>query len=253
MINRWLNHEAPTTGDLAQRVYSGRLIGAESRLVLHGGGNTSVKTLHTDILGQQVPVIYVKASGADMATAGAEGYVGLRLEHLRRLSTLQALSDQEMINEIRTQILDFRCPNPSLETLMHVFIPFKYADHTHPDAILTLTNQVNAETHIRNALGQVRPGAVKNQVRPGAIKNNDVVILNYITPGFKLARAVHEVFLEHPGCRAIVLMYHGLITCGESAQEAYDLTIELVSRAEQYIEAARKSQVSVTPTTTVST
>ncbi|MBF0593290.1 MAG: bifunctional aldolase/short-chain dehydrogenase [Nitrospirae bacterium] len=242
MINRWLDSEAPTTGDLAQRVYSGRLIGAERQLVLHGGGNASVKTTHTDLLGQRIPVIYVKASGADMAVAGPEGYVGLRLEYLKRLSVLETLSDQEMINEIRTQILDFRCPNPSLETLMHVFIPFKYADHTHPDAILTLTNQTNAEAHIRGALG------------------NDVVILNYITPGFKLARAVHEAFSENPRCRAIVLMYHGLITCGESARESYDLTIELVSRAEEYIQSKVKSdllltvagQVRATPATTLS-
>ncbi|MBV6340778.1 bifunctional aldolase/short-chain dehydrogenase [Candidatus Magnetobacterium casense] len=248
MINRWSakkpdNHKVPPADDLAQRVHSGRLIGLERRLVLHGGGNTSVKTTHTDILGQQIPVIYVKASGADMATAGPEGYVGLRLEYLQRLSVLQAMSDQQMINEIRTQMLDYRCPNPSLETLMHVFIPFKYIDHTHPDAILTLTNQTNAQTHIRNALGQVRPEAVKN---------NDVVILDYITPGFKLAKAVSEVFSDNPGCRAIVLMYHGLITCGESARESYDLTIELVSRAERYIESARKSQIVVTPVTTVS-
>ncbi|WP_040333632.1 bifunctional aldolase/short-chain dehydrogenase [Candidatus Magnetobacterium casense] len=247
MINRWSakksDTEAPPVGDLEQRVYSGRLIGAESRLVLHGGGNTSVKTTHTDILGQQIPVIYVKASGADMATAAEEGYVGLRLEYLQRLSVLKAMSDQEMITEIRTQMLDYRCPNPSLETLMHVFVPFKYVDHTHPDAILTLTNQTNAQTHIRNALGQVRPGA---------INNNDIVILDYITPGFKLAKAVYEVFSDNPGCRAIVLMYHGLITCGESARESYDLTIELVSRAERYIESAQKSRVSVTPATTVS-
>ncbi|MBF0344655.1 MAG: bifunctional aldolase/short-chain dehydrogenase [Nitrospirae bacterium] len=230
MENKWNDTELPATDDLAQRIYTSRLLGVERQLIMHGGGNASVKTTHTNILGDCRAVIYVKASGADMAVVGQEGYVGLELDYLKRLSTLDNLSDEDMINEIRTHVLDYRCPNPSLETLMHVFIPYKYVDHTHPDAILTLTNQANADAHIRNALG------------------SDVVVLNYITPGFKLAKAVYKALSGSPHCRAIVLMYHGLITFGESAKESYDLTIELVRRAKKYIE---RFSVNAMSTTTV--
>ncbi|MBF0566944.1 MAG: bifunctional aldolase/short-chain dehydrogenase [Nitrospirae bacterium] len=208
--------------DLPYRIYSSRLMGSDRRLVLHGGGNTSVKTTFTNVLGDTVPAIYVKASGYDMATIGEDGFAGLDLQYLLRLKALREMSDEEMVNEFRTHLFDYRCPTPSLETLLHVFLHHKFIDHTHPDSILTLTNQFDGEKILKEAIGE------------------DVIIIKYITPGFKLAKAALTAYESNPSSRAMVLMHHGLITWGETAKSSYDLTIELVNRAEQYIKARSK-------------
>jgi rhamnose utilization protein RhaD (predicted bifunctional aldolase and dehydrogenase) len=188
--------------DLALRAYSARLLGADSKLVLHGGGNTSVKASASNLLGELVPAIYVKASGHDLASIEPQGHAGLELDYLQRLRELPELNDEAMVREIRSRLFDYRSPNPSIETLVHAFLPAKFIDHTHADAILGLTNQVDGKELIQEAFG------------------DDVVILNYVKPGFNLARATAEAVEAAPNAKAAVWMLHGLVTWGETARDA---------------------------------
>jgi rhamnose utilization protein RhaD (predicted bifunctional aldolase and dehydrogenase)/NAD(P)-dependent dehydrogenase (short-subunit alcohol dehydrogenase family) len=209
------------TSDLALRTYASRLIGEKKELVLHGGGNTSVKSTYANVLGQHIPALFVKASGHDLASIEPDGHVGLDLEYLQRLRSLPELPDATMVHELQTHRLNAEGARPSIESLMHAFIPAKYVDHTHPDAILALTNQRNGDRVLRDAFGK------------------DVVVLNYIKPGFLLAKAASAAFDGAPGCMGMVLMKHGLLTWGDDARSSYEKTIELVTRAEKYL--ARKT------------
>lgn len=203
--------------DLALRVYTSRLIGRDQGLVLHGGGNTSVKTIATDILGEEVSVLAVKGSGWDLEVIEPAGLPAVELQPLQRLRQLVDLSDEEMVNQIRIRLLDANAPTPSVETLLHAFVPKKFVDHTHADAILTLTNQPDGDALVREALGA------------------RVVILPWIMPGFPLAKAVADAYDENPDCEGIVLLKHGVFTFAEHARESYELMVALVDRAEQFI------------------
>src|SRR6266704_5972361 len=139
--------------DLALRVYTTRLLGGEPRLVLHGGGNTSVKTRMADVTGEPVEVLCVKGSGWDMGTIEAPGLPAVRLAPLGGLLGLQALSDEDMVNIQRCNLLDSKAPNPSVETLLHAFLPHKFIDHTHSNAVLALTDQPDGEALARETFG----------------------------------------------------------------------------------------------------
>jgi rhamnulose-1-phosphate aldolase/alcohol dehydrogenase len=226
MQNRWRDNEAAEFikkygaqwgEDLALRTYASRLLGAEPDLVLHGGGNTSVKGRHMNILGEPVPAIYVKASGFDLAAIEPEGHSGLDLTSLGKLRALDELSDETMMDEFRARLLKPHAATPSLETLVHAFLPAKFVDHTHADAILALTNQPQGEKLIQEALG------------------DEVTVLPYIRPGFKLAKAAAEAFGAKPQARGMVWLKHGIVTWGERAEESYSAMIELVSRAEDFL------------------
>jgi rhamnulose-1-phosphate aldolase/alcohol dehydrogenase len=226
MENRWRDDEAAEFTrkygaqwgkDLAVRTYTSRLLGAEPDLVLHGGGNTSVKGTHTNILGERVPAIYVKASGFDLAAIEPEGHSGLDLLSLKKLRALDDLSDEAMMDEFRARLFNPHAATPSLETLVHAFLPAKFVDHTHADAILALANQPQGEKLLREALG------------------DEVTVLPYIRPGFKLAKAVAKAFEAKPQARAMVWMKHGIVTWSETAQDSYSAMIELVSRAEDFL------------------
>jgi len=228
MIQRWsaageaefvARYGAEWGDDLAKRTYTARLIGMEADLVLHGGGNTSVKTTTANILGEQVPVIHVKASGCDLATIAPEDQPGIDLRHLQRLIDVPRMSDSEMVNELRTHMLRHDSATPSLEALVHAFLPKRFVDHTHADAILALTNQRDGARLVREALG------------------DGVIVIEYVRPGFDLARAVADAFRARPDAPGMVLMHHGLITWGESARESYEATITLVTKAEEYARA----------------
>ena len=226
MQDRWSDDEAcrfvaeyaPQWGeDLALRTYSSRLLGAEERLVLHGGGNTSVKSYATSVLGEQIPALYIKASGYNLADISPDGHSGVDLEFLKRLRVLQELSDVLMADQCRAHLFNPHAATPSLETLAHAFLPPKFIDHTHANAILALTNQTDGEKHVRQALG------------------DSVLILDYVRAGFELAKAAAEAYESRPGSKAMVWMRHGLVTWGATAHESYQATIELVTRAEQYL------------------
>src|SRR5256712_4233484 len=164
MKSRWSDGEArqfcdryaPRCGDaLALRVYTSRLIGAEADLVMHGGGNTSVKVAKENLLGDRVEALCVKGSGWDLDSIEPQGFPAIDLSWLRRLRELDALSDEEMVNQLRTHLFDAAAPNPSVETLLHAFLPHRFIDHTHADIALVLTNQpsVEAESMVREAFG----------------------------------------------------------------------------------------------------
>jgi rhamnose utilization protein RhaD (predicted bifunctional aldolase and dehydrogenase)/NAD(P)-dependent dehydrogenase (short-subunit alcohol dehydrogenase family) len=206
--------------ELALRVYTSRLLGRESDLVLHGGGNTSVKAVVNNVLGEKLEVLFIKGSGWDLAAIEPPGLPALDLAYLRKLRRLEALSDEEMVNQFRTHLLDAASPNPSIETLVHAFLPAKFIDHTHADAVVTLTHQQGAEKLLHEAMGP------------------NIGILPFIMPGFPLAKAMAELNEQQPHLECIVLMHHGLFTFGEDARTAYDRMIDYVSRAEAFLARA---------------
>lgn len=203
--------------EMTLRVYTSRLIGQNPDLVLHGGGNTSVKIRGTNILGEELEILYVKGSGWDLATIEPQGFPGLDLAYLRKLRRLDSLSDEEMVNQLRTHLLDASSPDPSVETLLHAFLPHRFVDHTHADSILILTNQQEGEALVREALGP------------------KVAFVPFIMPGFPLAKAVADLSERNPDIEAIVLSHHGLFTFGEEARTAYERMITYVDRAERFI------------------
>jgi rhamnulose-1-phosphate aldolase/alcohol dehydrogenase len=208
--------------DLALRLYSSRLIGSDPDLVLHGGGNTSLKAPRTTLLGDRVEVLFVKGSGASLDSVEPRDLPGLDLAQLRRLRRLESLSDEEMVNQLRTHLLEATSPNPSVETLLHAFLPHRFVDHSHADAVLTLTNQPEGEALVREALGE------------------PVVVVPYIMPGLPLAKAVAEAVENQPGAQGAVLLKHGLCSFAEEARISYELHIEFVDLCEQFL--ARKAR-----------
>ena len=232
MQNLWNSDEAKrfavefaAAGEaVASRVYTSRLLGRDSALVLHGGGNTSVKTTQHDLLGREVEVLCVKGSGWDLVDIEPPGLPAVRLGALRELQQLDQLSDADMVNAVRGALLDSRSPNPSVEALLHAFLPHRFVDHTHANAILALTDQPDPELHVRRALG------------------DSVLVLPWIMPGFPLAKAVAEAYAKSPDATAIVLAKHGLFTFGDTAKESYDRTVKIVELAEQYLQRALDGQ-----------
>ena len=217
-LKRYLDRYAPKFGEtLAIRVYTSQLLGRDPDLVLHGGGNTSVKTAFTNVLGETVRAIYVKGSGWDMATTGPEGFVPLDLRALQRLRVLERLEDMAMFDQLRLTMLRPLSYNPSIEALAHAWIGKAYVDHTHANAILTLTNQENGEERVREALGE------------------DVLIRPYIHPGFYLSKDMADALDASPDVRGIVLMHHGLFTFDDDPRVSYETHVELVERARAYI------------------
>lgn len=213
--------------DLALRIYSSHLIGLEKDIVLHGGGNTSVKGTWRNLWGEPVPAVFVKASGCDLATITPEGYAPLDLGYLRHLRTLTSLSDDQMANEFRTHVLNCRAPSSSIETLAHAFLPAKYVDHTHADAILALTNQTNGRQLVLEALGE------------------NIIVLSYVRPGFDLAKEAIKALEASPSAVGMVWMHHGLVTWGETAKESYERTVKLVDCAEQFLREKATRRLSV--------
>ncbi|HZP71319.1 MAG TPA: bifunctional aldolase/short-chain dehydrogenase [Pseudolabrys sp.] len=214
--------------DLALCTYATRLLGSEARLVQHGGGNTSVKTRMRDSTGQSVDVLCVKGSGWDMATIEPRGLPAVRLAPLLKLATRKTLGDEEMVAIQRSNLLNSTSPNPSVETLLHAFIPHKFVNHTHANAILALCDRPNGAALCRATYG-TRAANVP-----------------YVMPGFALALAAKKVFEANPGCEGLILQKHGIFAFGDTAQEAYDRMIELVSLAERRLQNEHhKRQVAV--------
>ncbi len=204
---------------LALRTYTARLIGSDAALVLHGGGNTSVKATATTLLGETIDVLHVKGSGWDLATIEPQGHPAVRLEPLRALRRLEKMTDEAMVNELRINLLDASAPNPSVETLLHALLPARFIDHTHADAILALCDQPDGQRIFSSIFGQ------------------GLVWVPYVMPGFALAKRCAEAFERVAAERepaVMVLERHGLFTWGDSARESYERTIDAVTRAEYY-------------------
>ncbi|MFU8888778.1 MAG: bifunctional aldolase/short-chain dehydrogenase [Trueperaceae bacterium] len=231
MRSLWDDREAREyDGPLGQRVYSSRLLGRDPSLVLHGGGNTSVKVVEPDIFGEPERLLYLKGSGRDLRTIDADGFAPVRLAPLLRLAGLEVLSDVDMGRELRKALADPAAPQPSVEALLHAAIPAAYVDHSHADAVLAISNTEGGEARIREIYG------------------DDVVVMSYVMPGFRLAKAFVEGPARQIGAHTlgVVLLHHGVITFGESARESYERMIALVDRAEAYLDR-RGAWVLATP------
>ncbi len=241
MQSRWSDSEADdfvtryaargVGADLALRTYTTRLLGSDPRLVLHGGGNTSVKTKAKDQLGEEVDVICVKGSGWDMGHIEPAGLPAVRLAELRRLRALDKLSDEDMVNFQRINLLDSSAPNPSVETLLHAFLPHKFIDHTHATAVLALTDQPDGEAVVREVYG------------------DKLAYVPYTIPGFALAKSVADMFDRNPKVEGLVLLQHGIFTVGDNARQAYERMIAFVTLAEERLARQRKpiAQASLPP------
>ena len=218
--NEWNNaHAAACADDLALRVYSSRLLGSNPSLVLHGGGNTSVKMQSENIFGETEDILHVKASGWDLGTIQPAGFAPLRMAHLMRLAQLPELSDTAMVRELRACLTNPASPDPSVEAILHALLPHKFVDHTHADAVIAVCNSTNGEEQIRKVYG------------------NSLVIVPYVMPGFLLAKACALEFQKHAGAHTIgmLLMHHGIFSFAATAEESYNRMITLVSLAEDHL------------------
>jgi rhamnose utilization protein RhaD (predicted bifunctional aldolase and dehydrogenase)/NAD(P)-dependent dehydrogenase (short-subunit alcohol dehydrogenase family) len=233
MKSAWVERDAEATvaryagegvaRDLALRVYTTQLLGRNPKLVLHGGGNTSVKMTARDLLGEEVEVLCVKGSGWDMATIEPAGFSAVRLAALRKLRARDQVSDADMVRIPRANLIDPQAPNPSVELLLHAFMPAKFVDHTHASAVLSLIDQPDGEA------------------RAAELYDGRLGIVPYLMPGFGLARKAAEVFERDPKVEGLILDKHGLFTFGASARESYERMIEMVTRAEERLKKNRKA------------
>jgi rhamnulose-1-phosphate aldolase/alcohol dehydrogenase len=235
MRSRWSDEEAreyverlgPRWGeDLALRVYTSRLIGRDPDLVMHGGGNTSLKGALTTLVGEHVEALFVKGSGWDLDSIEPAGLPAVDLAHLRKLRSLAELSDEEMVNQLRTHLFEASAPNPSVEALLHAFLPHRYIDHTHADVSLVITNQPRADAE---AMAQEAFGP-------------RWAIVPYVKPGFALAKLAAETLERAPDCEGLVLLNHGLFTFADDAREAYERMIAGVDRAERFVRQRARSR-----------
>ncbi len=232
MKSLWNDQEAAGfPGDLGARIYTSRLLGRDKTLVLHGGGNTSVKIREKDLVGREETVLYVKGSGWDLEFIEAAGFSPVRMQRLVDLSRLAQLSDPQMVNEMRTHMLRAEAPTPSVEAILHAILPYKYVDHTHSDAVLAVCNTADGERRIREIYG------------------DSVVVIPYVMPGFDLARLAAEIFPRESGPKTIgmVLMNHGIFSFGETARESYERMIELVDLAERALPPERSAASAAAP------
>ena len=202
------------TNDLEHRVYTSRLLGSDPSLVLHGGGNTSVKSI---IDGEEI--LYVKGSGWDLATIEAEGFAPVKLEVLKKMATLPQLSDSEMVSQQKEAMLDKSAPNPSVEAILHAIIPFKYVDHTHSDAVVTISNSENGIDYI-------------NKLYP------NYLVIPYVMPGFILAQTIYNELqnINWETCEGIILHNHGIFTFDNDSKKSYEKMILGVSKAEEFLD-----------------
>ncbi|MDQ3195090.1 MAG: bifunctional aldolase/short-chain dehydrogenase [Pseudomonadota bacterium] len=220
MQSLWRDSEAAQfASDLELRVYTSRLLGRDKSLVLHGGGNTSVKIHERNLFGEAEQILYVKGSGWDLETIAAAGFTPLRLAPVQRLATLKTLPDTQMVNALAACKTLASAPAPSVEAILHAILPYRFVDHTHADAVVTITNTANGEARIREVYG------------------NAAVIIPYVMPGFELARVCAQIFATEAGPQTMgmVLMNHGIFSFGEDARQSYERMIALVDCAERYL------------------
>ncbi len=218
-------------GPLGPRVYTSRLLGRDKSLVLHGGGNTSVKLVEKNLFGEDEEILYVKGSGWDLETIEPAGFSPVRLDYVRRLGALPALPDPQMVNELATHMTRAGAPAPSIETILHGLLPFRYVDHTHADAVLSITNAPGGEKRVREVYG------------------DRVVIVPYVMPGFDLAAVCAREFPLQATDNTIgmVLMNHGIFSFGDDARQAYERMIALVGEAEAFLDRKKSWHIAYPP------
>jgi rhamnulose-1-phosphate aldolase/alcohol dehydrogenase len=224
MQSRWNDAEAAALSGVDLLVYASRLVGAESSLVVWGGGNTSVKVIESDHRGREIPVLRVKGSGSDLKSIQRKDFPGVRMDDIRALLDRQDMGDEEMVAYLAHALQEPTGPRPSIETLLHGFVNAYAVVHTHADAIVSLTNNDRAADVL------------------AGVYNKDVVALDYRRPGFKISREVAAAIAEHGQAKALLLAKHGTITWGATVREAYEATIELITRAEEAIAERRRGR-----------
>ena len=221
MKSLWNEQDAQHFGldQLSQRVYTSRLLGRDPDLVLHGGGNTSVKLMGEDFFGDDVELLFVKGSGYDLATIDESGFTPVRRDTLLKLVQREQLSDADMVAQLQLATTKAGAPNVSVESILHAIIPFRFVDHTHADSILAITNSLDGDRRVKECFG------------------DSVLVVPYVMPGFSLARKVYEMAegIDWQKCQGILLMSHGLFSFGEEARSSYESTIKLVTQAEEYL------------------
>lgn len=230
MNSLWSDSEvAEFAGDLGTRVYTSRLLGRNPELVLHGGGNTSVKVTEKDFYGDDVEVLYVKGSGWDLETIEAAGFAPVRMDALLKLAKFEDLSDADMVKQQRAAMLNPEAPNPSIEAILHAILPFKFVDHTHANAVVALTNHPEGELRVKEVYG------------------DRILVVPYVMPGFILAKTVYQLLegrnMRDQGIEGLVLMNHGIFTFDDDGRVSYEKMIEFVSMAEDYLAAKSKGEV----------
>ncbi|MEC7906610.1 MAG: class II aldolase/adducin family protein [Verrucomicrobiota bacterium] len=222
MENRWNDKEAKAFAENPKelRVYSSRLLGQEQDLVLHGGGNTSLKLDELGATGNASPSLFVKGSGWDLEIIETAGFSSLHLDALLDLARLEKLADSDMVQRQREAMLNSGDPNPSVEAILHAIIPFCYVDHTHADAVLAIMNTENGKELIKEIYG------------------DRILIIPYVMPGFKLARMVYERTrnIDWSRYEGMMLMHHGVFTFSNDAHDSYSRMIEFATRAEAYLQ-----------------
>lgn len=223
MQSLWNDQEAVTFGTdlLGQRVYTSRLLGRDTALVLHGGGNTSVKITEKDFFGDDVSLCYVKGSGWDLGTIERAGFSPVRMEALVKMSKLSSMSDADMVLQQRAAMTNPNSPAASIEAILHAILPFRFVDHSHANAISALTCNADSEARVKEVYG------------------NRVIVVPYVMPGFILAKTIADLIsgrdLRAEGIQGLVLLKHGLFTFDDDARKSYELHIEMVTMAEEYL------------------
>jgi rhamnulose-1-phosphate aldolase/alcohol dehydrogenase len=225
MNSRWDDAAVGNLDGLGLLVYASRLIGAETSLVVWGGGNTSIKLAERDYRGREVGVLRVKGSGSDLKSIEKKHFPGVRMDDVLALLDRQDMGDQEMADYLAHALQEPASPRPSIETLLHGFLPVEAVIHTHADAVVSLTNNDRAADVLREVYGA------------------EVITLPYRRPGFLISREVAETFERHPKAKALLLEKHGTICWGATVKEAYLSTVDLISRAEEAIEHRAKGRV----------
>lgn len=229
MENLWSPSEVEGKTPLETLVYATRLLGGNPELVLWGGGNTSIKVTERDFLDREVRVLRVKATGANMATIDERGFAGVRLDDVLALRARGAMSDEEMVDFLDHTLMEPEGPRPSVETFLHAFVAEKVVLHSHANAILSLADTVEAE----RLIAEVYEGRIP--------------AIGYVNSGLPLAQEVAAAYDAHPQAPGLILLRHGLVTWGETAEEAYRRHIEIVTKAEQFIQERKAGRAIFTP------
>ncbi|WNS81441.1 bifunctional aldolase/short-chain dehydrogenase [Domibacillus sp. DTU_2020_1001157_1_SI_ALB_TIR_016] len=220
--NLWESNEAAAKSGVEELVYRSNLIGSDRAVCNWGGGNTSMKTTEKDFRGRDIEVMWVKGSGSDLATMKAGNFTGLSLEDIRPLIERDEMPDAEMVEYLTHCMTDSKHPRMSIETLLHAFLPFKHVDHTHPDAIISLCCADNGKEIAKEIYG------------------DRFVWVPYVRPGFTLSKMIAEGVKNNPNAELVLMEKHGLVTWGETSEEAYSQTINIINEAESYIQNKQK-------------
>ena len=203
------------TKDLAERIYTSRLLGSNPNLVLHGGGNTSVKSRIKDIDGTTHDIIYVKGSGSDLGNIDQKGFSAVKMSPLLKVMDKKFITDEQMVECFRKNLIDVSAPNPSVETLVHALIKEKFVDHTHSNSILEITNRPEGLRVLRELFGK------------------NFIIIPYVMPGYLLSKKVAELYRQDDNIHGLILYKHGVFTFAGTAKNSYDRMINAVNKAER--------------------